>query len=223
VKTRRFSLAICELDRAAFTIALTAGFSTQQEYAHVSKIATHNSPATSASPHNTEQNVPPEPFTPQYETDPAGVNAQRSEQAIWTFQDAYKVKETPPVDFSSRALQSLDVRLRTEAAEELLQPGPLLQAAGEAIPPLGSAEPPDTVRHQMIDTLERPTTVAVHASDQRMRLLHGADVLQAGIDVSNTARASNSIEKMLCHEIAAGHAAAMDILGRLRRVGKEEK
>src|SRR5262249_51531688 len=97
----------------------------------------------------------------------------------------------------------------------LLKPSPLLHELGEATPYFGTAEPYDAARHAMVDTLEHPTTPAVKASDQRMRLLHRAGALQIGIDASVTAKARNSLEKMLCHQLAATHVAAMNILAML--------
>jgi hypothetical protein len=107
----------------------------------------------------------------------------------------------------------LEVRHATEAAEPCLDPGPLVQGAGEAVSRLGDAEPCDPVRHAMVDTLERPTTIAVRASEQRLRLLDKIGALQAGVDASRTAHTRNSIEKMLTHQLAVSHRNAMHVLG----------
>jgi hypothetical protein len=103
---------------------------------------------------------------------------------------------------------------------EFLEPGPLASGAGEAVPALGEHEPPDSPRHAIVDTLERPTTVSVRASEQRLQQLQRMGLLQAGIDAARSMKAQNSIEKMLCHHMTASHAAAMSLLGMLPGLGK---
>lgn len=142
---------------------------------------------------------------------PSAVNAKRSAEAIRSFQEAQRLAGTPPVDFSSRVLQPLEVQEARDKGESLLEPGHIVQAAGEAIPALGYHET-DGRRDAMVDTLERPTTVSVRASEHRLELLEKVGILQAGIDTANTARASNAVEKMLCHQLAATHSAVMNLL-----------
>jgi hypothetical protein len=61
-----------------------------------------------------------------------------------------------------------------------------------------------------IDTVrERPDMLAIDASRWRMELASKADVLTLGIDAAATIKAENSLEKMLAHQMAAAHAAAM--------------
>ena len=60
---------------------------------------------------------------------------------------------------------------------------------------------------------ERPTTISVRASEHRLQLLDALGLLQAGVDTARTARAQNAVEKMLCHQLAGAHAAAMNLLG----------
>lgn len=71
----------------------------------------------------------------------------------------------------------------------------------------------------MVDTLERPTTIAVRASEQRLEVAERAGVLQAALDTAFTAQARNSIEKMVCHQLAAAHNTAMHLLGTLAGMG----
>jgi hypothetical protein len=142
------------------------------------------------------------------------VNAERSAAAIQRFQRAHRHAGTPPVDFCSRVLQPLEVAQMHDAAEALLEPGPLVQGAGEAFPALSEGDT-DGRRDTMVDTLERPTTISVRASQQRLELAERLGVLQAAIDTAHTARASNAVEKMLCHQLAAVHNAAMNRLAYL--------
>lgn len=143
-------------------------------------------------------------------------NARRGGDAIRAFQRAERRAKTPPVSFSDKALQPLEVaQLRAEAAA-LLEPGPIVVGAGEAIPALNDGDV-DGRRDAMVDTLERPTTVSVAASEHRLELLERIELLQPGVDTAQTAQASNSIEKMLCHQLAALHSAAMNLLVDVQR------
>jgi hypothetical protein len=75
-----------------------------------------------------------------------------------------------------------------------------------------------------IDTVrERPDMLAIDASQQRMELADKANVLTLGIDAAATIKAENSLEKMLAHQMAAAHAAAMTLqvdAGELLRMYK---
>ncbi len=63
-----------------------------------------------------------------------------------------------------------------------------------------------------VDTVrERPDMLAIDASQQRMELADKANVLTLGIDAAATIKAENSLEKMLAHQMAAAHAAAMTL------------
>ena len=56
--------------------------------------------------------------------------------------------------------------------------------------------------------------ISVEASEQRMDAAHSAGVLQSAVDAAMSARARNSLETMLCHQMAAAHHAAMHLLAR---------
>jgi len=73
-------------------------------------------------------------------------------------------------------------------------------AQGEAVPASGYLK----------DTLVDPTLVAVESSYTRGRLLHVNDVVALGIDVSDTAQARNTHEKLLAHQIAVAHKVALE-------------
>src|SRR5262249_42240020 len=106
-------------------------------------------------------------------------------------------------------------KLRAEAAREegndlLTLTSPVLQAGGEAL-----AFDPDSDRDwtssqdNIIDTLQRPNTISVGASEQRLVDAEAIGVLKAAVDASMSVRARNSFEKMLCHQMAAAHHFAM--------------
>jgi hypothetical protein len=64
------------------------------------------------------------------------------------------------------------------------------------------------------DTLADPGLVAIESSHTRGRLLHANDVVALGIDVSNSAGAANTHEKLVAHEIALAHKVAMEQANR---------
>jgi len=69
-------------------------------------------------------------------------------------------------------------------------------------------------RENIIATLEEPNTIAVDASEQRASLAARANVLSPALDAVQTVGATNSLEKMLCHQLAAVHTAGMEFLAR---------
>jgi len=73
-------------------------------------------------------------------------------------------------------------------------------AQGEAVPASGYFK----------DTLTDPDLAAVESSYTRGRLLHVNDVVALGLDVSNTAHARNTHEKLLAHQIAVAHKVALE-------------
>lgn len=60
------------------------------------------------------------------------------------------------------------------------------------------------------DTLADPDLAAIESSEMRGRLLLSNDVVSLGIDISNTVGASNTLEKLLAHEIALAHKVAFE-------------
>jgi hypothetical protein len=79
----------------------------------------------------------------------------------------------------------------------------------------GEAVPPETERF-LHDTLSVPDLAAIEASLDRSRLLltGGTDVAAMGLDAAASIQASNSLEKMLAHQLAAAHKIAMILVGQ---------
>ena len=63
------------------------------------------------------------------------------------------------------------------------------------------------------NTLQDPDTCAVDASIDRTALLQRTGALETGLDAAQSIDAQNSLEKMLVHQLAACHVAAMRIFG----------
>lgn len=66
------------------------------------------------------------------------------------------------------------------------------------------------------DTLQSPTLTALDASNHRTDLITaiGGSVAAMALDVAETVHASNSLEKMLAHQMAAIHEAGMRAMQR---------
>jgi hypothetical protein len=69
---------------------------------------------------------------------------------------------------------------------------------------------------QMVNTLSNPTLTAMDASSHRTDLITaiGGSVAAMALDVAETVQASNSLEKMLAHQMAAIHDAGMRAMQR---------
>lgn len=98
----------------------------------------------------------------------------------------------------------------------MLTPPPDLvgQRCTELVPALAADEKPSPARRYYVDTLEQPNIISIDAAEQRADLATRANVLSPALDASASARARNSIERMLCHQLAAVHFAGMDLLVR---------
>jgi hypothetical protein len=143
----------------------------------------------------------------------------RGEQAIAANQEAAYYETVPRTSLSDHEYYPWMARHMRAQADALLEPPADLQvSAGEAITwdnRLGEAAPGETAR--IIETLEHPTSVSTMASGKRMRAALAADILEPAIDAAQSAQASNSIEKMLCHQMAAAHFCAMRLIERSAR------
>src|SRR5215472_12720803 len=85
------------------------------------------------------------------------------------------------------------------------------QANGEVLPS------PDETR--LYNTLAVPDLAAVEASLERTRLLlqYGTDVAAMALDAANSIKAENNLEKMLAHQLAAGHKQALELMAKASR------
>lgn len=79
---------------------------------------------------------------------------------------------------------------------------------------LGSGEVVPEKDSWLKDTLADPNLAAIDASRMRGQLLEANEVTALAIDVSQTTEASNSVEKLLAHELALAHKIAFDQANR---------
>jgi hypothetical protein len=77
---------------------------------------------------------------------------------------------------------------------------------------LGEVVPKD--RPEIRDTLVVPDAAALDASAHRLDLLArmGTDSVALGVDAAHAIGAQNSLEKMLAHQLAAAHTAALEAI-----------
>lgn len=98
-----------------------------------------------------------------------------------------------------------------EAARLLKLPAPPEVGAGSELIPTGGF---DGINHSLAHTLSNPTSVTADASLERLNLAEDAGVLTLAVDAAETVQAQNSLEKMLAHQMAAAHGAAMRLVSR---------
>jgi hypothetical protein len=135
----------------------------------------------------------------------------RGGKAIRALQQAYRWDTMPALDYSQEISYKCKADLARKEAEAMLQPtGELVSGAGEMI----HVDPEDQSLSLEVfaDTLENPTLIAVDASHQRIQAAAEAGVLELSTDAAQSAGAKNSLEKMLCHQMAAAHHAMMRLI-----------
>ena len=106
-------------------------------------------------------------------------------------------------DFDLELADEMDLE-----AQALLTPCKPLQTGlgGEIIPPIDHGLPGLEL------VLKQPDLLNLGASEQRANLLEKTGVLELGIEAAQDARAEGAIQKMVSHQLAAGHKRAMELL-----------
>lgn len=140
--------------------------------------------------------------------------SRRGEQAIQAFQEANNLDAMKRLSRGDDVVYSADAKLARARAEVLMEPTrPVVAGAGEALSWDNQPDEPHKGAHcWMVETLEHPSSVSAGASGERLSAAMGAGVLEPAIDAAVTAQAANSIEKMLCHQMAGAHFTAMRLL-----------
>jgi hypothetical protein len=145
--------------------------------------------------------------------------ASRAEQALKLFRQADRLERKKPVNFSEQALNPLYARnARAEGHSLLSAPPQLVGSSGtELVPTPEDGEEVSQSRAQFLETLAEPNVISVSASEQRARVATEAGIMSAAVDAAVCGRAANSIERMLCHQLAAAHMSSMNLIARLER------
>lgn len=140
----------------------------------------------------------------------------RSTEAVKKFLKARELREIGG-DLSKRGADA-EVEY-SEAAELASQARDLLRPAGEVVRGCREALEIDPSAHPLdqlglIETLDHPDSIGLDASKERLRLIEDARVLASALDAAQAIQASNSVEKMLAHQLAAVNQAALRLLAR---------
>jgi len=128
--------------------------------------------------------------------------------AIRARQRAARAAAKRPESLNESVSNQMEEALAKKEARTLLQPPEALVAAcGEAIRT-------DFRLDYLVDTLQNPNMVNIIASEHRLDLAAcvGSRVAESAVDAAESAQAENSLEKMLCHQMAAMHRAGMKLV-----------
>jgi hypothetical protein len=135
---------------------------------------------------------------------------EQGERAIRAHLKAVRAASKKSHSLNEAASNRMDEVLARKDAEILVKrPENLVQACGEAIRT-------DFRLAHIVDTLQEPNMIGVVASEHRLDLAAcvGSRVAESAVDAAQSAQAGNSLEKMLCHQMAAAHRAAMKLLDK---------
>ena len=122
--------------------------------------------------------------------------------------DATRLRALASPDPIRQAFDLAVAKASEQESERLLMPSKPLQTGlgGEIIPRVGDALPGLEL------TLKEPDLLNLEASKQRSELIERAGVLALGVETAHDSRAAGSLQKMLCHQLAAAHRRALILL-----------
>lgn len=146
----------------------------------------------------------------------------RGAKAIRAFQKATRIENQRPTAFNDEVVNRHSAeRARAEARDLLTLGGRLVQGAGEVAvwdpdptEKVRFRDPEDQAQERLFDTLEHSNSISVRASEHRMEEAAAAGILKAAADAAVSAQAANSLENMLCHQMAAAHHMAIKQMTR---------
>jgi hypothetical protein len=140
----------------------------------------------------------------------------RAQKAIRAKQRALRCAETRPESLTQEVANQAEGERAQAEAEEMTKPvGRIVLEAGEALHVDPRELEYNAPFERLRNTLEKPNMISVKASEERMEAALKAGVLEMAVDAAESARASNSIEKMLAHQMAAAHRLAMKLVTRI--------
>ncbi len=144
--------------------------------------------------------------------------AARAELAAFEFRQADRLERREPTDPTDAQFLATEARHARRDGEVIFQPPKdLVGSAGtELVPGLQAGDNLSACRQSLVNTLGEPNIICVDASEHRAALATRGNVLSQALDAQVTAQASNSIEKMLCHQLAITHTVAMEAFIRLQ-------
>ena len=138
--------------------------------------------------------------------------AKRGALAIRALHRKCRAAAKKPKSLNEAVSNRMDEGLARLEADQMLKPPEKLVKADREVIDLGNL---GFVSGYLADTLDNPNMISVDASGQRMNLAAGSGILQIAVDAAESAQAGNSLEKVLCHQMAAAHHAAMRLVARV--------
>ena len=134
---------------------------------------------------------------------------EKVHQALKTQQDVVRLRAlAPDYDTVRRDFNfGLADDMEREAQDLLTPTEPLRKGLGGEIIPREADGLPGLEL-----ALKEPDLLNLGASVQRAHLLERNDVLELGIETAHDAKARGAIQKMVSHQLAAGHKRAMELL-----------
>lgn len=155
---------------------------------------------------------------------PKRPTAIRAEAAVHSLNEAEQLATRAPHDpFEARWNLPEAERLRAKGAALLAAPTGLEgDASLEVMAPIGLEHPASNAGFYLRETLRDPNVISVDASMQRSDQAIRAGVLTPALDLIKSVDATTSIEKMICHQMAAAQDAGMGLLIQLREAGDWE-
>ncbi len=140
----------------------------------------------------------------------------RAQNAIRAKHKALRCAETRPESLTQEVINQAEGERAQAEAEEMMKPiGRIVLEAGEALHVDARELEYNPTFERLCNTLEKPNMISVKASEERMEAALKAGVLEIAVDAAESARASNSIEKTLAHQMAASHKLAMTLVTRI--------
>ncbi|QIG47194.1 hypothetical protein G5V57_05260 [Nordella sp. HKS 07] len=140
---------------------------------------------------------------------------QRSHVASKTVEAAALYREASVMAKYGDPLSSMIRREAERAEAEVHAPvgysDRVTTVGGEA--PLNPLSIRDMNDREMVDTVRSPNLVTSAATLERLRQAEKAGCLEIALDTAETIKASNNLERMLAHQVAAAHRAAMTLSG----------
>jgi predicted component of type VI protein secretion system len=134
----------------------------------------------------------------------------QGELAIRARLKAARAAAEKPESLNEAVSNKMDELLAKRDAETYLKlPEDLVKSCGEVIQQ-------DFRLPFIVDSLQNPTMINVIASERRLDYAAcvRSGVAELAVDAAESVQAANSLEKMLCHQMAAAHCAAMKLIAR---------